>query len=79
MPRYWSISTPTTPIGADRAWARSTSFPFSRPLHEIGYQGWVSVEVFDYAPGVETLARDSIAYLRQCLEQLDNSGQSKLT
>jgi sugar phosphate isomerase/epimerase len=44
--------------------------PILRTLKEIGYRGWVSVEVFDYAPGVEALAGDSIRYLRQCLKEL---------
>ncbi len=41
--------------------------PILQALKDIDYQGWVSVEVFDYEPGVETLARDSINYLQQCL------------
>ena len=44
--------------------------PILRTLQEIDYPGWISVEVFDYTPGVECLARDSAAYLRQCLRQL---------
>lgn len=41
--------------------------PILKALTDINYQGWVSVEVFDYEPGIETLARDSIAYLQKCL------------
>ena len=44
--------------------------PILRTLQEIDYQGWVSVEVFDYEPGVESLAKDSIEYLNACLERL---------
>lgn len=44
--------------------------PIFQALHEINYGGWVSVEVFDYSPGVERLARQSIDYMRHCLAQL---------
>ena len=44
--------------------------PIFQTLRDIQYHGWVSVEVFDYQPGVETLARDSIQYMQRCLEQL---------
>ena len=44
--------------------------PVLQALGEIDYQGWVSVEVFDYDPGVERLASESIDYMRKCLDKL---------
>jgi sugar phosphate isomerase/epimerase len=44
--------------------------PIMQTLKDCGYQGWVSVEVFDYEPGVERLATESLNYLRQVETQL---------
>jgi len=45
--------------------------PILQTLQDVWYDGWVSVEVFDYDPGVEALATESIEYLKACTAKLN--------
>ncbi len=44
--------------------------PIFAALKEVGYDGWVSVEVFDYEPGVDSLAGESIRYMQRLQDSL---------
>ena len=40
--------------------------PIFTALRKSGYNRWVSVEPFDYLPDPETVARESLSYMRRC-------------
>ncbi|MEZ6129419.1 MAG: sugar phosphate isomerase/epimerase family protein [Planctomycetaceae bacterium] len=47
--------------------------PILKALLDVGYRGWISVEVFDYSPGAEKIAKKSLNYMRQILSDLKAS------
>lgn len=44
--------------------------PVLRTLERRGYQGWVSLEAFDFAPGSERIATESISHLTSEIAKL---------
>jgi sugar phosphate isomerase/epimerase len=49
---------------------RTDYHPILQSLVQSNYSGWVSVEVFDYRPGAEHIARESLQYMLRVLRDL---------
>jgi sugar phosphate isomerase/epimerase len=43
-------------------------------LKEIGYRDWVSVEVFNYEPGIETICEESMRYMQAVNARIAQTG-----
>lgn len=43
--------------------------PIMRALKDVDYKGYVSIEVFDYTPDPETIAREGLTHLKTCAER----------
>ncbi len=46
--------------------------PILKALQDSQYRGWVSVEVFDYKPGAQHIAVQSLKYMQRVLEDLQS-------
>jgi sugar phosphate isomerase/epimerase len=44
--------------------------PIFKSLNEAGYDGYVSVEVFDFKPDPRTIATKSLEYMQRCLAEV---------
>ncbi len=50
--------------------------PIRKALERVGYEGYLSVEVFDFSPGPEVIAEKSIDYLKSVFEKREK-GEKK--
>lgn len=44
--------------------------PILKALQDTNYDGWLSLEVFDYTPGCEHIAQESLRYLKETMSKL---------
>ena len=67
FPAFFTHEVPLVSRRAGPGMGQVDFGPILRAVVESGYDGWISVEVFDFSPGAEETARQSIACLRRAL------------
>jgi D-psicose/D-tagatose/L-ribulose 3-epimerase len=56
--------------GRHCGWGSYDFRPVFHVLRRRGYTGWVSLEAFDFAPGAERLANESLRHLEKQISQI---------
>ncbi|MGJ5818982.1 sugar phosphate isomerase/epimerase family protein [Paludibaculum fermentans] len=47
--------------------------PVLATLRRLNYQGWISLEAFDFSPGPERISAESLRYLNSVIEDLESA------
>lgn len=73
--RHWSKIRHIHVNELDGTYPRSDGGYDFKPVLQVAkdrnYEGWVSMEVFDFTPGSERIVTEAMAYLRDQIDQLD--------
>lgn len=73
--RHWSKIRHIHVNELDGSYPRPSGGYDFKPVLQVakdrGFDGWVSMEVFDFSPGAEAIVTESIAYLKDELARLD--------
>jgi D-psicose/D-tagatose/L-ribulose 3-epimerase len=71
--RYYDLIRHVHVNEMDGSYPRAGGYDF-KPVLEVlrrrHYPGWISLEVFDFTPGAETIARESLRYLESEIDRL---------
>ena len=72
--KHWDLIRHIHVNELDGSYARPGGGYDFKPVLQVakdrGFDGWVSMEVFDFAPGADRMINESMAYLRDEIAQL---------